>query len=71
MTPWINLKILRILRGKLFVNVLLLAILNYFNLSSFIPSTIIYPTKKETHTVAFSNFLENNNTFSYFIYTIV
>ena len=29
----------------------------------------IYPTKKETHTVAFSNFLENNNKFSYFIYT--
>ena len=31
----------------------------------------IYPTKKETHTVAFSNFLGNNNTFSYFIYTIL
>ena len=30
----------------------------------------VYPTKKEMHTVAFSNFLENYNTFSYFIYTI-
>ena len=31
----------------------------------------IYPTKKETHTVAFSNFLENNNKFSYFILFIL
>ena len=29
----------------------------------------IYPTKKETHTVVFSNFLGNNKTFSYFIQT--
>ena len=27
------------------------------------------PDKKETHTDAFSNFLENNKQFSYFIYT--
>ena len=27
---------------------------------------LIYPTKKETHTVAFSDFLENDNTFSFF-----
>ena len=27
------------------------------------------PDKKETHTVAFSYFLENNKKFSYFIYT--
>ena len=27
------------------------------------------PDKKETHTVAFSNFLENNKKFSYFMYT--
>ena len=31
----------------------------------------IYPTKKrETHTVAFSNFHENNNKSFYFIYTM-
>ena len=30
---------------------------------------IYIPDKKETHTVAFSNFLGNNKTFSYFIYT--
>ena len=35
-------------------------------------SCILYiPSKKETHTVAFSNFLENNNKFSYFIYTVL
>ena len=33
-------------------------------------STVVYiPDKKETHTVAFSNFLENNKRFSYFVYT--
>ena len=30
---------------------------------------IIYPTKKETHTVTFPHFLENNNEFIYSIYT--
>ena len=30
-----------------------------------------YPTKKETHTVALSNFLENNYKFSYFIQIIL
>ena len=36
---------------------------------SYFFSTKYIPDKKETHTVAFSNFLENNKRFSYIVYT--
>ena len=43
---------------------------NVFYNRTYEQNSYIYPTKKETHTVVFSNFLEKNNKFSYFIYTI-
>ena len=43
---------------------------NIFLLMIFLEEdAIIYPTKKEMHTVTFPNFLENNKKFSYSIYT--